>query len=322
MKRSPAKKPAEQLAFDLSTNRTSDSVYDVDAELARREAAFSKHEARRKIRILSYGGGVDSFAMLVRAVQRNELPDMVIFADVTDRNRVDPGEWPATYSHIERVAIPYCEAHNIRFVWLHTDQSPIRGHRSLYAYLRSLNAMVGRMSRLCTVAAKVERVAAFVAAEYPNTTVEMWIGFEAGEEDRAAKDPHAIGSPSKRAVKTSRRVSLFPLIEEGLCRCRCIAAIREAGLEVPPGSACMFCPFSSKGDFVRLASEEPPRFSQVVSLESLAKRTKKGAVIRFAGSGDAPPLSEWIRESYKPRHKPCEVCGAAQKARKNVGCAA
>lgn len=210
-------------------------------ELARREAMLPTYAPRRRRKVLSYGGGIDSFAMLVDAVQRGEKPDLVVFADVTDRNREDPGEWPETYSHIERVAIPYCNQHGIPFVWLHTDQSPVRGHRSLYAYLRSLNAMVGRTSRMCTVASKVERVAAFLAAEFPRETVEVWIGFEAGEEDRAEKDPHAVGSSAKRASKASLRVSRFPMIERRICRCRAVELIRAAGLEVPPGSACVYC---------------------------------------------------------------------------------
>lgn len=291
-----------------------------NVELARREAMLPTYAPRRRRQVLSYGGGIDSFAMLVDAVQRGEKPDLVVFADVTDRNREDPGEWPETYSHIERVAIPYCEAHGIPFVWLHTDQSPVRGHRSLYAYLRSLNAMVGRMSRMCTVAAKVERVAAFLAAEFPRETVEVWIGFEAGEEDRADKDPHAVGSSAKRAAKASLRVSRFPMIERRICRCRAVELIRAAGLEVPPGSACTFCPFSSRGDFQRLDEKHPTQFVSVRTLESSAKKTKSGETIRFSGGSDDPELVEWIAGTYKPRHKRCDVCGAAQRTRKNVGC--
>lgn len=289
-------------------------------ELARREAMLPTYAPRRRRKVLSYGGGIDSFAMLVDAVQRGEKPDLVVFADVTDRNREDPGEWPETYSHIERVAIPYCNQHGIPFVWLHTDQSPVRGHRSLYAYLRSLNAMVGRTSRMCTVAAKVERVAAFLAAEFPRETVEVWIGFEAGEEDRADKDPHAVGSSAKRASKASLRVSRFPMIERRICRCRAVELIRAAGLEVPPGSACVYCPFSSRGDFQRLDEKHPTQFVSVRTLESSAKKTRSGETIRFSGGSEDPALVDWIAGTYKPRHKPCAVCGAAQRTRKNVGC--
>lgn len=197
-------------------------------------------------RVLSYGGGVDSFAMLLDAIQRKELPHLVIFADVTDPERKDPGEWPETYRHIENVVVPLCAKYGIPFKWLTTDEMPIRGSRSLYDYLYGLNAMVGRMSRLCTSAAKVERIAEWVEAHHPEGPIEMWVGFEAGEEKRAARDPHATGAyndkPTKRMLQLfSRRISRFPLIERKLCRCRSVELIKNSGYPVPPGSACVFC---------------------------------------------------------------------------------
>lgn len=273
---------------------------------------------RTRRKILSYGGGLDSFAMLIDAVQRGELPDLVIFADVADPERLDPGEWPETYSHMERVAIPYCERHGIPWKWLGTDESPIRGERSLYRYLHDMEAMVGRMSRMCTCAAKVERITRYIMAAFPGDLLEVWIGFEAGEEKRAAKDPHsAANAPAGVAAV---RVSRFPLIERRLCRCRCLQLVRNAGLEVPPGSACVFCPFSTRGDFQRLERQIPGDFVKVEALERHAKLTKKGHTIRFAGGIDDPELGEWIDGAYRPRKLKCTVCGSPNRVRKMVGC--
>ena len=92
-------------------------------------------------RILSYGGGVDSFAMLVAALERGEPPTDVVFADMTDPRSVtrmlrgqepiwekgeSPGEWPGTYRHLVEVAIPLMERHGIPFHWL-TTEDPTRG---------------------------------------------------------------------------------------------------------------------------------------------------------------------------------------------------
>jgi hypothetical protein len=105
-------------------------------------------------KVLSYGGGIDSFAMLLNAIDRGELPDLVIFADVGDPNRVDPGEWPGTYNHIEQVVMPLCQEQGIEFKWLTTDEIPIRGERSLFRYMEVKRMMPGRISRMCTVAAR------------------------------------------------------------------------------------------------------------------------------------------------------------------------
>src|SRR6185437_4209536 len=76
----------------------------------------------RMPRVLSYGGGLDSFAMLLLAILSGELPDVVVFVDVADgspdRDPEDLGEWPGTYQHIREVVIPLCRAHGIEFVWL------------------------------------------------------------------------------------------------------------------------------------------------------------------------------------------------------------
>lgn len=87
---------------------------------------------------------------------------------------------------------------------------------------------------------------------------------------------------------------------------------------MPPKSACIYCPFSKKGDFQKVARELPGSFEQLVSLESLARRTKKGATIRFGGKQS---LTEWVATPYRPQKpKPCPVCGAPVAAEKHIDC--
>lgn len=320
---SARRRDSAQLGFDLAAPATPGMV---EAPIVRRFASDALVTAR-PWRILSYGGGVDSFAMLVWAIKTGHHPDEVVFADVGDVSRKDPGEWPQTYSHITRVVIPLCEKHGIPFTWITTDMLPIRGRRSLFAYLTDMHTMVGRMSRMCTSAAKVERVNRYVSHKYPKGQVEMWVGFEAGEESRARRDPHGKmgGGKGKKPSKNSfsaRKVTRFPMIETGMCRCRAIELIRESGHELPPGSACMFCPFSTKGDFQKVEKRQPEAFVSIVDLERNAKRAKKsGKPIRFAGSKEETPLlPEWIASPYKPRKLKCDVCGNPNRPRKMVGC--
>jgi hypothetical protein len=288
-------------------------------------------------RVLSYGGGLDSWVMLLDAIARNERPDLAIFADVADPAHEDPGEWPATYAHLRDVVMPLCAREGIAFKWLGTDESPIRGERSLFAYLRRMRLMPSRAGRrMCTAAAKVERIAAHVADRYPEGPIEVWIGFEAGEEDRAARDPHAApvadgakprrfrrrkdGTLTAEARLYGRRRNRFPLMERGICRCRAEQIARASGLPMPPGSACVYCPFGSRGDFQTLARELPPQFEAVVLLEADCRETKAGRTVRFSGTEDDPALAEWVRAPFARRGKPCSVCGAEVKAPKRVGC--
>lgn len=276
-------------------------------------------------RVLSYGGGTDSFAMLLRGLQLGLRPDVVAFVDVGDPRREDPAEWPATYRHIEEHLRPLLHRERIPFEVIDSDRYPVRDARSLFAWLHARHQIpVAGPKRICTVIAKVERFEDWCADTFPGEQLETWIGFEAGEEDRAAKDPNA-GKPSEW------RFNRFPLIEWGLCRCRSEQLIRAAGYPVPPKSACVFCPYGTRGDWKRLAETEPATFAEVVNLEERKPPTKKSgaklSIMNFRSKKrpdgskifKPDPLPHFVSKPYRPKRKTCEVCGGP-RALKVAGC--
>lgn len=273
---------------------------------------------KRKLVVSSTGGGLDSFAMNVAAIlERNERPGLVLFAD-TGSVKGDDGEWPETYQHIREVQMPFYQRHGIPFRWITTIGYPIRGEESLLAYFEKMRLMPTRISRLCTVAAKVERVEQFLLDHYPDRHYEVWIGFDATERKRAKKDPHSV-----KASKTGR-LNRFPLIEWDMCRCRCAETLRTHGLPVPPKSACYFCPFASRGDFKLLAEKHPELFKRAARMEQNCQRSKKNnKVMRYGyekGDGTDPTLREWIRSTYKRKKIACTVCGRPEREPKVAGC--
>lgn len=299
--------------------------------------------------VLSYGGGLDSFAMLLDALQRGEKPDHVVFCDVgggsAEQDGPDPGEWPSTYRHMREIVIPLCQREGIPFHWLGSDAYPIRDARSLFAWYqeRALLPIAGP-GRVCTVIAKTERFERWCADHFAGLEVEIWIGFEAGEESRAAKDPNA-GASSKGKASSFRRRNRFPLLERGLCRCRCEALVRSLGYPVPRKSACVFCPYASKRDWQTFARELPAAFAQVVELEAAKSVTasgKKLSIMGFKSFKDeakvpkrtrltilrdsagmayvAPPLPAFIEGESREKSQGCDVCGAEQRATKATGC--
>lgn len=214
-------------------------------------------------KVLSYGGGLDSFAMLLDAIARNELPDVVAFVDVGDPNdRSVPGEWPSTYRHIEDVVRPVCTDAGIEFVVIDSNTYPVRDAGSLFGWLWDRNQIpVSGPNRICTIVSKVERFEAWLADRFGDQPVEVWIGFEAGEERRAENDPNAGKG------KSTQRQNRFPLIERGLCRCRCEAIVAKAGHPIPRKSACVFCPYGSKRDWQTFAAQLPDQFARVAEME-------------------------------------------------------
>lgn len=281
-------------------------------------------------RVLSYGGGLDSFAMLVEAIRRGDKPDMVVFVDVGHPD--DPGEWPGTYRHVREVAMPLCAQHGIEFVTIDSSTYPVRDARSLFAWLEARKQIpMAGPNRICTTVAKVERFERWAADRFgAGAEVEVWIGFEAGEEARAEKDPNAGGGKARKGGIARR--NRFPLMDWRLCRCRCEAAVRAAGHPVPRKSACTFCPYASKGDWQTLARELPETFARVAALEADKPPTAKNGIklsimgFRTVKRADgtkthkAPPLAEFIQGTYRAKPNPCSVCGASRRATKATGC--
>jgi hypothetical protein len=254
-----------------------------------------------------------------------ERPDLIVFCDLGDPEGKDPGEWPSTYRHIREVAMPLCDQLGIEFVWLSSDMVPVRDARSVFAWFKARNQIpVSGPKRICTIIGKVERFEKYVTTRYPGQQLEVWVGFDATEQKRVDKDPNA-------GKASGWRVNRFPLIEQDLCRCRCEALLREAGYPVPRKSACVFCPYGSKGEWQKFAAELPEQFAQVVQLEADKPRTQKNnlklAIMGFGRKrkdGTRAPnrmLPEYVAESYrKPKPKPCPCCGAAVPATKEAGC--
>lgn len=260
-----------------------------------------------RCKVLSYGGGLDSFAMLLDAVDRGEKPDAVVFIDVGDSGPTwegkDPGEWPGTYRHIREVVIPFCKKHGIHFEWLTYKDYAVRAGtegeaRSLFQWMkvRGQIPVVGP-NRICTTVAKVERFERWLDDHFPGEKVQVWIGFEAGEESRAAKDPNAGTGKVGRA----RRENRFPLMERNLCRCRAEDLVRRKGFPIPRKSACVFCGYGTRADFQALERELPKQWRQVVELEAEKPVTGKGMKLSIKGYKtifeiDGQPLTDKLAE--------------------------
>lgn len=273
------------------------------------------------IKILSYGAGLDSFTMLVDAIDRGDLPHYAVFADTGHPGGRD-GEWPGTYEHIQQVVLPLCKANGIEFVWITPEMYSIRGSNSLIEHFEKNRMMLGVMSRMCTIWAKVERIQEWMFDTFPPPQpIEIWIGFEANEEQRAEYDPNngkTCGGGKGGKKNKERLTNRYPLIERKLCRCRCEILVREKGFPVPRKSACIYCPFNTKDDWRLVQETHPVVFARAAGLEQNFKGTEAGRFIKFSGD-DNIPLADYVEKSYTPRKIECKVCGRAQRARKLVG---
>lgn len=217
------------------------------------------------LRVVSFGGGVQSTALLVLAAQGRIDYSTFLFANVGPDS-----ENPETLRYLHDVAAPFAKAHGLTIHELHRVRRD--GTReTLYGRLtrpgsRSLPIPVrmpdtgapGR--RACTADFKVAPIGAWLRAhgasrEQPAVVA---IGFSTDEIHRC-----------NRKAAQPYEVPDYPLIELGLSRAACAVTIARAGLLVPPRSACWFCPYRRPASWAEARRDTPDLFWRAVELERL-----------------------------------------------------
>lgn len=215
------------------------------------------------IRAFSYGGGVQSTAALVLAARGEiDFPDFV-FANVGDDS-----EHPKTLVYVEQVAKPYAAAHGITVVQVGREGR--RGApKTLYRLLTTASSAsvdipvrmsgsgaVGR--RGCTGNFKIRPIASWLKRRGASDAIPgvLGLGISLDEYERMRSE----SGYAHYALE-------YPLIDRRLNRAACQRIITAAGLPTPTKSACWFCPFHRRADWLRMRREEPALFARAADLE-------------------------------------------------------
>ncbi|MFI5960467.1 phosphoadenosine phosphosulfate reductase [Cryptosporangium sp. NPDC051539] len=216
------------------------------------------------LRTVSYGGGVQSTALLVLAATDRIDFSVFLFANVGDDS-----EYPGTLDYLHEHAMPYAREHGIELHELHRTRRDGTtetlygrltrpGSRSLPIPVRMSNGAPGRRS--CTADFKIRVLHRWcrehgATAEQPATVA---VGISIDEFERAHNRRE---EPAERVV--------YPLLDLRLSRADCAQIIRRAGLPIPPKSACWFCPFHRPATWAEMRRDEPALFARSVDLERL-----------------------------------------------------
>lgn len=197
--------------------------------------------------ILNYGGGRQTVALLV-LVKRGVLPkpDRIIIADTGREN-------PSTWEYRDEIAEPLA-----RSMGLTIEIAP----RSLaYVDLYSHQGTI-----LIPVYTATGKMTAFCSTEWKQRVVDRYI--RQGGGPSASERTHWIGFAldERKRVKghDGRR---YPLLELGLTKQDCIQVIEDAGLPLPPPSACWMCPNKSNEEWRYLRDNYPAVFVQACDLD-------------------------------------------------------
>jgi hypothetical protein len=217
--------------------------------------------------IVSFGAGVNSTALVCGLVERDIVPDAILFADTG-------GERPETYAHLRAFDD-----------WLRTHGMPTITVLKKGGRPETLEENCLRMKMLPSLAYGFKGC----SHKYKIEPQEIWA-------NQTYREHFKGGGRVKKAIgygaEETRRATIesdakydywYPLISWDLDRDDCLALIERAGAPLPGKSACFFCPGSKLSDIRALRSEHPALFARALAMEANAElKTVKGLGRRFA----------------------------------------
>jgi hypothetical protein len=218
-----------------------------------------------QLRTFSYGGGVQSTAALVLAARGDIDYSTFLFANVGDDS-----EHPDTLAYVHDIAMPYAISNGI--VLREIQRIPTRGRsankiETIYQRVMTSRSQVipGYLAtsgapgnRSCTTDFKIRTIAR-VQKELgatPDNPAVVGLGISIDEYQRMRTDSGIAW-----------QILEYPLIDLRLTRADCRRIIVEAGLPVPPKSACYFCPYQSLRRWRDMKEHRPDLFANAVALE-------------------------------------------------------
>ena len=215
-------------------------------------------------RFLSYGGGVQSTAMILMIKDGLiEKPDAIIFSD-TGSERVETKEL------IENQIEPLCRSLNVPF---HTVTSHLG---KLDEYYKSRNAIPIIGTRHCTQKFKIRPIRRFVRTIVGNgrgkLLAECMLGITTDESHRE----------SESDVIWMR--NSFPLLEMGISRQDCLDYLSNNGLQVIK-SGCFMCPYQSGDEWLEIRESFPELWDRALTLEDsyFKARPERWKGLRYDG---------------------------------------
>ena len=200
-------------------------------------------------------------------------PDAVIFADVGD-------EAPTTMRHlswlegeIARQTNGQMATHRVTGRGRLSDEFTKRNDPDCkdFASAPFFMSSGGRAQRQCTRHFKIDPMRRLQRSllgyrprqRIPAASVEVWIGISVAEVVRAGASWDEWSS------------NRYPLLELGMRRSDCKAWLVASGYEVPPKSACTFCPYRTDAEWRWLQQNDPEAWAEALHIDDLVRSSPR-----------------------------------------------
>lgn len=220
-----------------------------------------------RLRVISFGGGVQSTAVGVLWAHGEIEADVALFAD-------PGGEMPETYENVERMQAWLADRGRALVTVRRPGPALLEHSLETETLIPAKFGAGGIFARGCTREWKIRPMRSW-ARDHGADTLEVLLGISIDEVHRMKAAP----------VRWVEHV--YPLIDLRLTRAVCREIIEGAGLPVPVRSACYFCPLHASSHWRRLARGYPELFRRTLQLEAVLQRRHEafldGADIYIAG---------------------------------------
>tara|TARA_X000001388_G_scaffold60489_2_gene45873 strand:- start:671 stop:1495 length:825 start_codon:yes stop_codon:yes gene_type:complete len=227
------------------------------------------------INVLSLGAGVQSstLAMMFAKGELKPMPDFAVFADTQ-------GEPKAVYQWLDwlETQLPYpvyrISKGNLAEEAIRVRTSKVTGKKyiggsTIPVFLFKNGIRKGFLPRGCTNDFKIKPIRTFlrrhckIKNKETNVQIHLMLGISTDEATRM--------KPSR--VEWIKHT--FPLIDNNISRADCLEWFTNNNLNLPPRSACIFCPYHSLSFWKDLKENSPDEFNQALEYEQKIKKAYK-----------------------------------------------
>ena len=194
--------------------------------------------------VVSYGGGVNSTAMIILLIKRKMPLDHVVFSNTGD-------EVPETYEYLG-IMKRYLDRSGIPLTIVSVQNGESLSDRCIRR-----KVIPSQIWRWCTRDMKVRPVHAFYRSL--KSTIYQYMGIDYGEVRR-------MKPPGEEYI-----TNLYPLVDYRIGREECVAIITQERLPVPVKSGCYMCMFNSIARWVEIREKHPDLYRKAMEIEENGK---------------------------------------------------
>lgn len=209
------------------------------------------------MRVISLGWGVQSFTLAAMAAVGELEADVAIHADTY-------WEKPATYAFVRKWA-PWLESNGLRVVTVGEPHQAVEkvstGQTDIPAFTGN-SRNKGQLRRQCTQRWKIAPIRRWLREELERTEVRKTPGCIQSLQGISLDEFQRMRDSDVKWI-----VNEYPLVDLRMTRAHCVAWLEHHGLEVPPKSACVFCPFQNLQSWRELKRTGGDGWNQAIAID-------------------------------------------------------